>query len=64
MIAPKKLTDSATHSRFDLGQLAANGLKRGYTTGSCATSAVKAALLRLVCNESPSEVNIILPDGA
>ncbi len=64
MIAQQKTTtNSTTLSRFDLGQLAANGLKRGYTTGSCATSAVKAALLRLVCNESPNEVDITLPDG-
>ncbi len=62
MIARKNTTDLTTQSRFDLGQLAANGLKRGFTTGSCATSAVKAALLRLVCNESPDEVNISLPD--
>jgi hypothetical protein len=64
MMAQERSTQSATPSCFDLGQLAANGLKRGYTTGSCATSAVKAALLRLVCYESPSEVNITLPDGA
>jgi len=56
--------DSAARSRFDLGELAANGLKRGCTTGSCATAAVKAALLKLVCNESPNEVNVTLPDGA
>jgi cobalt-precorrin-5B (C1)-methyltransferase len=48
--------------RFDLQQLAENGLKRGYTTGTCATAAVKAALLKLVCNEAPSEVNVTLPD--
>jgi cobalt-precorrin-5B (C1)-methyltransferase len=63
MMAREKSADSTRQSRFDLEQLAANGLKRGYTTGSCATSAVKAALLRLICNESPSEVNITLPDG-
>ena len=63
-MAQERSTQSAAPSCFDLGQLAANGLKRGYTTGSCATSAVKAALLRLVCNESPSEVKITLPDGA
>ncbi len=51
-------------SRFDLGQTAANGLKRGFTTGSCATAAVKAALLKLICNELPTEVNVTLPDGA
>ena len=64
MMAQEASTDSASRSRFDLGQLAANGLKRGYTTGSCATAAVKAALLKLVCNESPNEVNVTLPDGA
>ena len=49
--------------RFDLQQLAENGLKRGYTTGTCATAAVKAALLKLVCNETPPEVNVTLPDS-
>ena len=64
MMPQKTSPDSTTRSRFDLGQMAANGLKRGYTTGSCATAAVKAALLKLVCNESPTEVNVTLPDGA
>jgi cobalt-precorrin-5B (C1)-methyltransferase len=49
---------------FDLGRLAENGLKRGYTTGSCATAAVKAALLRLLCNESPETVRVSLPESA
>jgi cobalt-precorrin-5B (C1)-methyltransferase len=48
---------------FDLQQRAENGLKRGYTTGTCATAAVKAALLKLVCNEAPPEVNVTLPDS-
>ena len=56
MTPQETFPDSTTRSRFDLGQMAANGLKRGYTTGSCATAAVKAALLKLVCNESPTEV--------
>ena len=64
MISQGTSTGSATRSRFDLRESAANGLKRGYTTGSCATAAVKAALLELVCNESPNEVNVTLPDGA
>jgi cobalt-precorrin-5B (C1)-methyltransferase len=51
-------------SRFDLRQLAENGLKRGFTTGTCATAAVKAALLKVVCDETPEEVNVSLPDGA
>jgi cobalt-precorrin-5B (C1)-methyltransferase len=50
-------------SLFDLKKLAENGLRRGYTTGTCATAAVKAALLKLVCNETPLEVNVMLPDS-
>jgi cobalt-precorrin-5B (C1)-methyltransferase len=49
--------------RYDLGTLTDAGLRRGYTTGSCATAAVKAALLALLCNEYPEEVNVSLPDG-
>ncbi|HTD16649.1 MAG TPA: cobalt-precorrin-5B (C(1))-methyltransferase CbiD [Chthoniobacterales bacterium] len=49
--------------QFDLRELTDAGLRRGYTTGSCATAAVKAALLSLLCNESPEEVNVSLPDG-
>ena len=48
---------------FDLGALTDAGLRRGYTTGSCATAAVKAALLALLCNECPQEVNVTLPNG-
>ena len=47
---------------FDLARPAENGLRRGYTTGSCATAAVKAALLALLCNEWPEEVRVSLPD--
>jgi cobalt-precorrin-5B (C1)-methyltransferase len=49
--------------RYDLSALTDAGLRRGYTTGSCATAAVKAALLSLLCNECPEEVNVSLPDG-
>ncbi len=48
---------------FPIEQLAANGLKRGMTTGTCATAAVKAALLQLLCNEMCAEVRVTLPDG-
>ncbi len=48
---------------FPLEQRAANGLRRGLTTGTCATAAVKAALLRLLCNEMCDEVRVTLPDG-
>lgn len=47
---------------FDLATPAPNGLRRGYTTGSCATAAVKAALLQLLHGETVNEVNISLPD--
>lgn len=47
---------------FDLSIPAPNGLRRGYTTGSCATAAVKAALLCLLNDFVPSEVEISLPD--
>ena len=48
---------------FDLAEPAENGLKRGFTTGTCATAAVKAALLRLFCDDKPSEVDVLLPGG-
>lgn len=48
---------------FDLAQPAENGLRRGFTTGSCATAAVKAGLLKLLCNENVEQVQITLPDG-
>jgi cobalt-precorrin-5B (C1)-methyltransferase len=56
-------SDNDALRRFDLDVLTDAGLKRGYTTGSCATAAVKAALLTLLCNESPTMVNVSLPDG-
>jgi cobalt-precorrin-5B (C1)-methyltransferase len=55
--------EKASSFRFDLRERAENGLKRGFTTGTCATAAVKAALLKLVCDETPSEVNVTLPDS-
>jgi len=47
---------------FDLSVLAPNGLRRGRTTGSCATAAVKAALHLLLYSERPTQVRITLPD--
>jgi len=47
---------------FDLDRAADNGLRRGRTTGACAAAAVKAALLRWLREENPSEVSISLPD--
>ncbi|MCX7103338.1 MAG: cobalt-precorrin-5B (C(1))-methyltransferase CbiD [Methylobacter sp.] len=48
---------------LDLSVLAANGLRRGRTTGSCATAAVKAALYLLLQGERLNQVNVTLPDG-
>ncbi len=38
-------------------------LRRGWTTGACATAATKAALLRLWGGAFPAEVSITLPKG-
>jgi cobalt-precorrin-5B (C1)-methyltransferase len=48
---------------FDLSVLAPNGLRRGRTTGCCATAAVKAALYLLLHSESRIQVKVTLPDG-
>ncbi|WP_333875295.1 cobalt-precorrin-5B (C(1))-methyltransferase CbiD [Methylobacter sp.] len=48
--------------QFDLNVLASNGLRRGRTTGSCATAAVKAALYLLLHGERRTQVQITLPD--
>lgn len=55
--------DRIERAVFDLAQPAPNGLRRGRTTGSCATAALKAALVRLLCDEKPEQVRINLPDG-
>lgn len=38
-------------------------LKTGYTTGTCATAATKAALIALLTKEKQPEVSITLPNG-
>jgi len=38
-------------------------LRRGWTTGACATAAIKAALCRLWGGEFPDDVSITLPKG-
>lgn len=40
-----------------------NQLKRGWTTGACATAATKAALTALISGEFPDPVSITLPKG-
>ncbi|MGH8865944.1 MAG: cobalt-precorrin-5B (C(1))-methyltransferase, partial [Burkholderiales bacterium] len=51
-----------TRQPFDLSLPADNGLRRGRTTGACATAAVKAALMLLLRGERPADVMIRLPD--
>jgi cobalt-precorrin-5B (C1)-methyltransferase len=48
---------------FNLDVLAPNGLRRGRTTGTCATAAVKAALLLLEFGKRENSVRITLPEG-
>ena len=49
-------------TKFDLDVPAPNGLRRGYTTGSCATAAVKAALYLMLRGECRNKVAVTLPD--
>ena len=50
-------------AEFDLTVHAPNGLRRGRTTGSCATGAVKAALMLLLQDKSITQAEVSLPDG-
>ncbi len=49
-------------TEYDLAVLAENGLRRGRTTGSCAAAAAKAALIKLLTNETMSNVQVTLPN--
>jgi len=53
----------AEFSEFDLSVLAPNGLRRGRTTGSCATAAVKAALRLMLHGQRREQEAVVLPDG-
>ena len=48
---------------YDLTTLAPNGLRRGFTTGSSATAATKAALTLMLTGELPAVSQVTLPDG-
>ncbi len=48
---------------LDLTVPADNGLRRGRTTGTCATAAFKAALLMLLRQQTSAEVRVGLPDS-
>lgn len=50
-------------AEFDLTVPAPNGLRRGRTTGSCATAAVKAALTMLLRGERIDKAEVSLSDG-
>ncbi|WP_443113237.1 cobalt-precorrin-5B (C(1))-methyltransferase CbiD [Herbaspirillum seropedicae] len=50
-------------AEYDLAVLAPNGLRRGRSTGSCATAAVRAALYRLLAGVTLQETEVSLPDG-
>ncbi|WEF34813.1 cobalt-precorrin-5B (C(1))-methyltransferase CbiD [Pseudoduganella chitinolytica] len=55
--------EAAERRPFDLAIPASNGLRRGRTTGTCATAAVKAALHLLLDGELKRQVRVSLPDG-
>jgi len=44
-------------------QAAPSGLRAGWTTGTCASAAAKAALIWLVSGQAPSTVEVALPSG-
>lgn len=48
---------------FDLRVPAPNGLRRGLTTGTCATAATQAALRLWLGEPVPQEVKVALPEG-
>ncbi|MRT32139.1 cobalt-precorrin-5B (C(1))-methyltransferase CbiD [Herbaspirillum sp. CAH-3] len=50
-------------AEYDLSVLAPNGLRRGRSTGSCATAAVRAALYRLLAGVTVQQTEVSLPDG-
>jgi cobalt-precorrin-5B (C1)-methyltransferase len=52
-----------TRAPLDLAVLADNGLRRGRTTGTCATAAFKAALHLILRQEAVAEVTVSLPDS-
>jgi cobalt-precorrin-5B (C1)-methyltransferase len=52
-----------TRMPLDLTVLADNGLRRGRTTGTCATAAFKAALLLMLHQKTVAEVGVSLPDS-
>jgi cobalt-precorrin-5B (C1)-methyltransferase len=56
---------AATHEPDLAPEVAArkNGLRAGWTTGTCASAAAKAAAVGLVSGTAPSEIDVGLPSG-
>ncbi|HEX2173689.1 MAG TPA: cobalt-precorrin-5B (C(1))-methyltransferase [Dehalococcoidia bacterium] len=56
-------TEPLADGEEDLKPVKRRGLRTGFTTGSCAAAAAKAATLWLVTGQAPAEVTIVLPVG-
>jgi len=59
----KEAAGELQRAEYDLSVLAPNGLRRGRSTGSCATAAVRAALYRLLAGVTVQQTEVSLPDG-
>jgi cobalamin biosynthesis protein CbiD len=59
----KEAAGELQRAEYDLSVLAPNGLRRGRSTGSCATAAVRAALYRLLAGMTVQQTEVSLPDG-
>ncbi|WP_413456829.1 cobalt-precorrin-5B (C(1))-methyltransferase CbiD [Herbaspirillum huttiense] len=59
----KEANGELQRAEYDLSVLAPNGLRRGRSTGSCATAAVRAALYRLLAGMTVQQTEVSLPDG-
>lgn len=57
------MNETSAHEDQDEGRPNAAGLRRGWTTGACATAAAKAAYEALLGGEFPDPVSIRLPRG-
>lgn len=53
----------ADDTMVDLGDIPPGPLRRGWTTGSCATAATRAAIEALATGDCPAVVEITLPNG-